>query len=63
MNTGHCNYHTTYETSCLSCYLSQPCDECPAVATHNGVGVRTERAGKFCNLHTNFQHYARARNA
>ncbi len=57
-----CSIHAEYSSGCLGCYLSQPCDECDATATHQGVGVRTGKPGKFCNTHTNFNHYARARN-
>jgi hypothetical protein len=62
--TGHCNSHTEYTSSCFSCYLSQPCDDdlCNEVATNSGVGVRTEKHGKWCPRHTNYNKYARALN-
>lgn len=43
-------------------YLRQPCDDCPNTATHNGVSKVTGKHGKFCNAHTSWDHYARARN-
>lgn len=35
-------------------YLSQPCDDCPALASHNGISKATGQRGKFCNTHTDF---------
>ncbi len=62
--TGHCAAHPEYTSSCLSCYLSQPCDDrdCARTATESGVGVRTERHGKWCSTHVNYSKYTHAMN-
>lgn len=43
-------------------YLKQPCDDkaCDLRATHN---QHREDGSKWCNQHTDFDQYARARNA
>jgi len=51
---------TLYPDS-FSEYLSQPCDDCPDTATHNGVSTVTGKRGRFCNAHTSWDAPAFAR--
>ena len=46
----------------LDAYLSQTCDHCSSTATHNGISSVDGRRGQFCNKHTDFDQYCRARN-
>lgn len=63
--TPRCSIHPSESASaCFSCYLSQPCDDegCNYTATHNGQHRDAPHVrGKFCNGHTSWNHYARAR--
>lgn len=45
----------------LTEYLAEPCDDCPATATHNGSSKIDGRSGRFCNAHTSWDHPAHAR--
>lgn len=45
----------------LTAYLSQPCDDCSATATHNGRSKVDGRRGQFCNAHTDWAHPSRSR--
>lgn len=46
----------------LAEYLSEPCDDCEAAATHNGHSKVDGRRGRFCNQHTSWSAPAFARN-
>lgn len=46
----------------LTEYLSQPCDECPSTATHNGQSKATGRRGQYCSQHMDWDAPAFARN-
>jgi hypothetical protein len=54
-------HNTAHFAERFSEYLSQPCDECPLTATHNGRSKFTGKQGQFCNGHVDWDAPAHAR--
>lgn len=48
-------------TTCFSCHLAKPCDECAARAVYNGSSRATGARGAYCRGHVDFDLPLRSR--